>query len=299
MDSLRSGVLLGRDSPISLRMAIIAKKNLGAAWAYRMLMHPKLNDYVRNNGLNWTDLLPYLPDVLMPQTFLETAQQEQARFDQIFNAANKTLTDGTSRTEQNDRVFATFLHARTTQEGVRDNQWKARLDDHDKQWKEKLDVYNNQLALLAPRTYWSNKAKQHRWSAVAFGASFAGILTTSLYQFVQHVGRLDQAAGQESKNLIATLVPFIAFGFAAIWVLRILGRQLSRHLQLSDDASERATMVLTFLALLNEKTDRVTITEKDRILILHALFRPSSKTTPDDAPPAHWFDLLTSRIGKS
>jgi len=105
------------------------------------------------------------------------------------------------------------------------------------------------------------------------------------------------AAGSD-KSVVAVVVPIAVFAFATIWILRILGRQLSRHLQLRDDANERRTMVMTFLALMNEQGAADLITERDRILILHALFRPSAATAPDDAPPAHWFDLLTSKMGE-
>ncbi|MGW8276162.1 DUF6161 domain-containing protein [Xanthomonas axonopodis] len=82
---------------------------------------------------------------------------------------------------------------------------------------------------------------------------------------------------KEKANVFIGLAPLVIPAFAAIWILRILGRLLSESLALMRDASERRTLVMTFLALMKDNsTGKSVIKDEDRILILHALFRPSS-----------------------
>ncbi|MCP4539940.1 MAG: hypothetical protein GY832_22600 [Chloroflexi bacterium] len=79
-----------------------------------------------------------------------------------------------------------------------------------------------------------------------------------------------------------------------VWAIRVLVRLLMSNIHLHDDAAERRTMLLTYLALLREGE----LPEGDvRQLILQALFRPSSTgiVKDDAAPPfmAQWLKLTT------
>ena len=74
--------------------------------------------------------------------------------------------------------------------------------------------------------------------------------------------------------------------------MRIISRQLLVNFSFASDAGERVAMVKTFLALM-QKPEHVS--ENDRVLILSALFRPSTKSDDDAAPP-NWFDLLMNRV---
>jgi hypothetical protein len=115
----------------------------------------------------------------------------------------------------------------------------------------------------------------------------------SLFAFFRiAVPYLAQITDKGASALTASL-PVLLPTFAIIWILRILGRLLSESLQLIRDARECEVMVMTFLALMNDTTTGVPlVSEDDRLLILHSLFRPSSVTATDDSPPVHWFDIL-------
>lgn len=109
---------------------------------------------------------------------------------------------------------------------------------------------------------------------------------------------LFEVAAQKDVSPILTLVPVAVLAFAGIWVLKMLSRLLSENLQMMRDARERETMVKTFLALMrDDKNGKSLVNDNDRILILHSLFRPSSIAATDDAPPVHWFDILTNKTG--
>jgi ribosomal protein S20 len=204
-------------------------------------------------------------------------------------------------------VFNEQIRANTEQhrqEGVAQEQrqsdwgrWKTELSE---EWVKLKKVYDEQLALQAPTQYWSQRAKTHRSIAIGFAIAFGLALTGGVAAFVcWAMPGLLNAAGNKDASVLLTLAPLLVPVFASIWVLKILSRLLSENLQLMRDARERETMVKTFLALMrDDQSGKALVQDNDRILILHALFRPSSLSAVDDAPPVHWFDILTNKVGQ-
>lgn len=174
-------------------------------------------------------------------------------------------------------------------------QWKKDLSE---EWVKLKKVYDEQLALEAPTHYWSQRADAHRSTAIKFAIAFGFVLTGGVTTFVcWAMPGLLNAAGNKDASVLLTLAPLLVPVFASIWVLKILSRLLSENLQLMRDARERETMVKTFLALMrDDQSGKALVQDNDRILILHALFRPSSLSAVDDAPPVHWFDILTNKV---
>jgi hypothetical protein len=180
----------------------------------------------------------------------------------------------------------------------RESQWDTFKEDKSSQWDALKKVYDEQLALLAPTQYWGNRAISHRNVAIGFAIAFGLVLTVSLTIFVLlAMPHLFDVAARKDVSPILTLIPIVIPAFAGIWVLKMLSRMLSENLQMMRDARERETMVKTFLALLrDDKNGKSIVNDNDRILILHSLFRPSSVSAVDDAPPVHWFDILTNKV---
>ncbi|MDF3822935.1 DUF6161 domain-containing protein [Leptospira sp. 96542] len=174
--------------------------------------------------------------------------------------------------------------------------WKKELGE---EWTKLKKVYDEQLALQAPTQYWSQRAKTHRSIAIGFAIAFGLFLMGGVAAFVcWAMPGLLKAADNKDVSVLLTLSPLLVPVFASIWVLKILSRLLSENLQLMRDARERETMVKTFLALMrDDQSGKALVQDNDRILILHALFRPSSLSAVDDAPPVHWFDILTNKVG--
>ncbi len=176
-------------------------------------------------------------------------------------------------------------------------EWEKESITRSDEWNELKRVYDTELGLRAPTTYWKDRAKTQLKAALSYGVAFALIMGLFSWLFVVK-GVPYLAAINEKKNVFVALAPLVIPAFAAVWILRIVGRLLSESLTLMRDASERRTLVMTFLALMkDDSTGKSVIKDEDRILILHALFRPSSGAVIDDAPPVHWFDLLSSRVG--
>lgn len=180
----------------------------------------------------------------------------------------------------------------------RDGEWATLRERMESEWDSLKRVYDEQLALLAPTQYWASRASSHKYAAIAFAVSFGVSLTVfvGLFSWLA-MPRLFELATQKDVSPILTLVPVAVLAFAGIWVLKMLSRLLSENLQMMRDARERETMVKTFLALMRDDKDgKSMVNDNDRILILHSLFRPSSVSAIDDAPPVHWFDILTNKV---
>jgi len=174
------------------------------------------------------------------------------------------------------------------------SEWNGRKKDHDEEWNNLKKVYDEQLALEAPTQYWRQRATSHKEEATKFARRFGWALFLSIIVFILAAMPLFDIAREKDVSLILSIFPYAVPAFGIVWVLKILSRLFSDNVQMMRDACERETMVKTFLALMRDGKDGKLIDENDRILILHALFRPSSVTGIDDSPPVHWFDILTN-----
>lgn len=183
---------------------------------------------------------------------------------------------------------------------ARNDAWKAEISNVGEDWARLIKTYDEAMAMAAPSTYWSKRARNHMIQAIAFGALFTGVLGSGFWFFF-HDGMTyltTKAIADTGKSVVLALVPVVIPAFGFVWVMRMLGRLLSESLHMMRDAKERETMVKTFLAFVHdEERGKSLLLDQDRILILHALFRPSSVTSVDDSPPVHWFDILMNKMG--
>lgn len=199
-----------------------------------------------------------------------------------------------------------WTHARKEQAGQIDQliaekhaAFDSFYEGRKKELAELEDVYKTKLSVSAPVGYWAGKRRRHYIAAGVCGGLFVlgaavVFLVAALYrhEILAALARHQVATWSYPEVLALVAAPILLYG----WLLRMCYRQFSTNLALASDASERATMVLTFLALMVDQ--KAKIEEKDRILILHALFRPSPTNPTDDAGPPNWFDLLMQRIEK-
>lgn len=179
----------------------------------------------------------------------------------------------------------------------RRNDWDASKNQLQNEWEDLKRVYDEKLALLAPTQYWSDRAEAHKKLAVGFAVAFALAIVAAVGVFFWlGAPHLSSLATQNGVSPFLALIPIAVPAFAGVWTLRMLSRFLSENVQMMRDARERETMVKTFLALMrDDQAGKALVKDDDRILILHSLFRPSAIASVDDAPPVHWFDILSSK----
>lgn len=187
----------------------------------------------------------------------------------------------------------------TGAEERRNKAWGDFLSDTANQWDAAIKIYSEKMALAAPVTYWRGRGSAHGKNAIAYASSFALVIGTGLFLFIQYgIPYLHSIAQNKDVSILVAALPVLVPAFAGVWLLRMLGRLLSENIQLMQNASERATMVQTFLALMNDEVHgKSLVTDNDRLLILHSLFRPSSVSASDDSPPVNWFDILSRKLG--
>jgi hypothetical protein len=157
--------------------------------------------------------------------------------------------------------------------------------------------YRNELALLIPVTYWQKKYEDHKESGIIWGSIIVlGVAIFLIFSYVNANFIRDFILPRDDVNPAAGIAVLVAGLFFVVWVLRLIARQIVTNVSLMHDAAERKTMTETFLALMDEHGH---VTEQDRVLILHALFRPSTTGQSEDAAPPHWFDMLMERYRKA
>ena len=175
--------------------------------------------------------------------------------------------------------------------------WDAHMKDTREQWDLMRSVYDEQLALAAPATYWTERNVSHTKAAKMYASVFVAAVAVSISMFIwKGIPYLSGITVGDGQSALVSVLPVVIPLFGVVWMLRILARQLSENMTLMQDAKERVTMVKTFLALMkDETTGKSVVTDQDRVLILHSLFRPSTITATDDSPPLSILERLNTK----
>jgi hypothetical protein len=300
---------MASSSRLGLKVAALGKTHPARAIALWMIENKAVSSILGNvgQGVDLQTLLQttrYLGEEVIPDTTalpgvdaLQSDYQTElsllkSKFDEVrvdfenyFEKVNKAHADESAAY---GRIAASW-----------DEKTKVTFDGIGSQWEKMQLTFNTQLALRAPTTYWKKQSESSRHRLWASAAVFviAGALSLWAFVFWGLPYLADPSAGD--RNVILHILPIVIPAFIVIWIMKILSKLMSGYLQRADDANERRVMVMTFLALMNkDDSGDALVSDQDRILILHALFRPSAVSPTDDAPPVHWFDLLTNRLQK-
>lgn len=161
-------------------------------------------------------------------------------------------------------------------------------------------AYEVRMELEGPVRYWRTKSSLHRRRA---NIALTSLLAYSVASSVGLYCLFNEAAAhlpEKSEQLpIAALFKAAAFSifFATIvlWIGRIILRIFLSERHLSTDADERRTMIMTFLALIKKRG----VEEKDRQLVLAAIFRPGSDgIVGEEGPPDSLLAALANNLVK-
>lgn len=166
---------------------------------------------------------------------------------------------------------------------------------------EELDQFKTlcreDIALRSPVAYWDTRAKKHYVKASDLRKLFiyssviaAGLVCTFAYVYIHP--HLADASGKGASQLWRVAMLFGVIG-AAAWPLRIINKVWMSHLHLATDAEERATMIKTYLSMLEAET----VSDAHRALILPSLFRSSpTGIIRDDGGPSLQIDAVTKAM---
>lgn len=212
----------------------------------------------------------------------------------INNDAEKTLASIRTTLDEEVTRSQEIAQEHSSRVEKHSGEWGALLEKCETEWSGLKAVYDEKLSLLAPTEYWKTQADQYKtqgiWYAVAFGLVLVALLVLFAILGIDELKAMNAA---KPASVVLAILPIIIPAFAGIWVLRILGRQLAESLTIMKDATERVTLVKTFLALMRDETaGKAVVKDEDRALILTALFRQSRVTAADDSPPLNALDSL-------
>jgi hypothetical protein len=201
-----------------------------------------------------------------------------------------------AETNSNSRSFLEEIKTqRDLLDAEKERQAREFSDQHAKFEKDIGDLrdrYDRELAFRAPVTYWTEKAKTHRITAIVWGLvwllvgcfSVFGIFSV-IKPFLAPESKIDYQHGA---------VLFLLSGFA-IWLMQILTRMFLSSVHQHSDAGQRKTMVETYLALEAEGK----LTDQQRTMIIEAMFRPVTMgVVKEDETPSHPFGFFSKIIGK-
>jgi hypothetical protein len=213
-----------------------------------------------------------------------------AEIDALISAMNEDRSDRTTAANEQHTAFAAMM-----------NESKNTL-------KQIERTYEQKLALQSSVQYWQKKSHAHWISAgvLAVLSGISGILFILLiYNQVEHLKASAASASAAAAQVTVhafntpetwTLVSFFLTIGLGVWALRLMIRFTLSNLHIASEASQRRTMVLTYLALLREETSA--LSPADKAIILKALFRPiKTGLVKDDAMPISGADIASRLTG--
>ncbi len=176
-----------------------------------------------------------------------------------FSESYEQLSEGTSRRTENAEAVLGSLQQEMNELVLNGRRRLAELED----------TYDKKLALRKPVQYWRRKGVTHYSIAgtllvllLSAGGLFVYWLVGFTEEFVGAANAIDEPWRYLTTFLIAGL---------GIWGLRVGVKVLISQLHLASDSRQRATLILTYLALLREGEG---LDDKDKELILNIVFAP-------------------------
>jgi hypothetical protein len=162
--------------------------------------------------------------------------------------------------------------------------------------REKLQAFKGSLSeevkLRSASNLWSDRALWHRLVSGVSLLAFFGTIACTLWYIAAHIETIISLLPRDKDNHIEYVsVALIAIPAVGVgWTLKVLARFIQSNSILGDDSRQRQAMTRTYLALVADKDSGVT--EKDRLVMLNAIFRPLPGIQTDELAPPTILDLL-------
>jgi hypothetical protein len=197
------------------------------------------------------------------------------------------------RAEQEGAFAATKAHneAVADQLATVKTEFGTFMEANKSEWEKMRLQFKSELALQAPIQYWRDKAKAHKVAAVWWGiftlggaAAAIGGIVLAFSSYLDPTVKLDYEHGA----LILLLAGF------AFFLLRLVSRMFLSSVHMQTDASQRAVMAQTYLALEKEGAAQA---ESNRAIILEALFRPVTMgVLKEDQTASHPVEAIVAKV---
>ncbi len=291
-------------TPIAQRAEFIRQQDSTAAVAYLFAVLPIAPNFQfdARDLSSWRGFMQGLqerhgfgvPNPEQVQSHLNALEDLRERFERTMGEKRQIIEELHRSIEQTAADIATAKERQAADyallmKEVKD-QHDGKLVEHDAELAALRKAFREGMTLRAPVEYWQAKADDHAkksgwWMLGMFGSMAAlGVVVGLLAHWV-----LDHLVDGKPEAWRVAVLGLIAV--LGIWALRMVVRMFLSHQHLATDASERVTMVKTYLALL--EADRMPADE-DRKLVLAPLFRPATDgIVKDEGLPHPLLDFLT------
>lgn len=255
------------------------------AYLFTQLPNPNHYQFEARDFQSWSGFIEGLAERTkvadIPKSALRAATEG---IDELRTKVEHLIAEKQGELDQLHRSYADLTQSMATKELHRTETWDRFIEDAGKRHEDAISnheqrmnniesVFREKMALRGPVEYWSKRQDHHKNYAIGFGIlSFILIVMGGggLALWASNVFGAIPDNGSPKAWQLASLVIVAVF---LTWAIRLVIRLFLSHSHLRTDAAERVVMTQTYLALLEENK---LAEEKDRSLILGALFRPAS-----------------------
>ena len=159
--------------------------------------------------------------------------------------------------------------------------------------------------LYTSKSYWSTKKDKHKKISMILSAVFVLLIGLIVVLTFGNLEKLDKIYAQDinitvkdikhqrvnssERYLAMRIVESLLVLSLLIWIARIILKIIFSNLHLKEEAYEKETMIVTYLALIKEGGG---LSEADRGLILESIFRPSTNGLIKDESNITLLDIM-------
>jgi hypothetical protein len=186
------------------------------------------------------------------------------------------------------------------------------LEESKKEFFDSKRAIEEENRLHSSQKYWSNKKQSHQKRSIVLSIVFSILVTILVYITNQNISTINSIYLKESnstkvvdtqklkssksiKYIIIESLESLLILSLFIWLSRIILKIIFSNLHLKEEAYEKETMIVTYLALIKEGGG---LSESDRSLILEAIFRPSTNGLIKDESSVTLLDVANIFKGK-
>jgi heme/copper-type cytochrome/quinol oxidase subunit 4 len=210
------------------------------------------------------ELKKYLTFEQLEQWLLQNNKTQQSTIDQI-----------TRRLDILDKTFQNL------------DEYVKRAEDAELAFMSSKKSFDELSGLHEVTKYWDDKKLVHESSIRKFSIAFAvSIIITIVCFFILVPHYNDTVTDKQALLAVGKLLFITSIG---IWISRTFLKIILSNLHLAEEAREKKTMNLTYLALIKEKAG---LEENDRKIILEATFRPSNNGIIQDDSNVTILDIV-------
>ena len=237
----------------------------------------------------------YFRALCFEQNISDKASAEAQAIVELKNSLAKGFDDVVRRVDGTKTAFEGHLKSAAQTQQEQDDKFRNIIEERTKEFEVLKKTYDQEMSLRASVSYWKNKASSNKTAAKWFGATAALIGILFAGGLVLYANTVLQGAADTPPKWweVGTMVILATFG---IWAIRVFVQLMYSNTHLASDASERVTMIMTYLAMMRESV--LPTAEQHKLLILQALFRPGSTgVIKDDGSPSTWLDFIAQKVG--